>query len=130
MEFENIIENINKNEYANKVTRPTKPEGYKKENYVYDEEKSVRWNKEHRLELEEKWNQEWSRYLKGANQAEIEFKNDLIKAIMKFADVVEEQAKVIYSRAYEEDHSNGLEAIVNKAQELSEFILDVINATA
>lgn len=126
--FEDIKENIKNGEYENKGTRPVKPEGYKKENYVYDEEKSVKWNREHRIELEQEYENEWKVYRYEATNAEIKFKNDLIKAIMNEADLEEEQARIVYNKAYEDGHSEGLEEVVNKSEEYSRFVLEVINS--
>lgn len=126
--FEDIKENIKNGEYKNKGTRPVKPEGYKKENYVYDEEKSVKWNREHRIELEQEYENEWKVYRYEATNAEIKFKNDLIKAIMNEADLEEEQARIVYNKAYEDGHSEGLEEVVNKSEEYSRFVLEVINS--
>lgn len=126
--FEDIKENIKNGEYENKGTRPVKPEGYKKENYVYDEEKSVKWNREHRIELEQEYENEWKVYRYEATNAEIKFKNDLIKSIMNEADLEEEQARVVYNKAYEDGHSEGLEEVVNKSEEYSRFVLEVINS--
>lgn len=126
--FEKIIENIESGFYSNPVSRPVKPEGYGKENYVYNEEESVRWNREHRLELENKWKEEWKTYMEAGSKKEVEFKNDLIKAIASYSDLSESQAEVIYNKAWENAHSEGAVQIVNESRELSEFITNVISS--
>lgn len=50
--LDELIENVKNGGYKVKVEYPKRPEGYKRENYVYDENKSVKWNREHREKLE------------------------------------------------------------------------------
>ena len=48
--------------YNNKMEFPKKPEGYRKEGYVYDEDQSVKWNREHRESLELEYQEGLSNY--------------------------------------------------------------------
>lgn len=126
--FEEIIDRVHAGEYTNTKKRPMKPEGYGREGYVYDEEQSVKWNREHRIELENNWKEEWKLYMAAGSEKQLEFRKDLVKVIMTYADLTESQAEVIYKKAYENEHDGGIEEVINEAKELSEFITEVISA--
>lgn len=118
-----ILENIN--EYEFKGTKPQKPEGYRIENYVYNEEKSVRWNREHREQLIKEYEEEYEKYRNNLNKSRNILLNDIIIAIQNEFNFNEEQAEKIYSLAYEESHSEGINEVINKAKEISENIIEI-----
>lgn len=118
-----ILENIN--EYEFKGTKPQKPEGYRIENYVYDEEKSVRWNREHREQLIKEYEEEYEKYRNNLNKSRNTLLNDIIIAIQNEFNFNEEQAEKIYSLAYEESHSEGINEVINKVKEISENIIEI-----
>lgn len=126
--FEEIIEKIENGYYNNPLKRPIKPEGYGKENYVYNEEESVRWNREHRIELENKWKEEWKVYMEAGSKKEKELKNNIIEAIAAYSDLTESQAEVIYNKAWENEHDEGIIQVINESRELSDFISEVISS--
>lgn len=126
--FEGIIEKIESGYYNNPLKRPVKPEGYGKENYVYNEEESVRWNREHRIELENKWKEEWKIYMEAGSKKEKELKNNIIEAIANYSDLTESQAEVIYNKAWENEHDEGIIQVINESRELSDFISEVISS--
>ncbi|WP_304393150.1 hypothetical protein [uncultured Clostridium sp.] len=113
MNIEDIKNNVKNNKYTVKMEYPKRPEGYKKENYVYDEEKSVRWNREHQEELTNEYIDKLNDYHKETSRIETEFVEDLITAIKDEYKFTEIQATNIYKLAWEDGHSDGLETVIS-----------------
>lgn len=110
--------NIKNNKYVNTLERPKKPEGYKKDNYVYNENKSVKWNKEHQKELTDKYIKDFNMYHLKSVDLEKQFINDLKFAILNQYNLTLANAELLANIAYEESHSEGLNAIVTTAKDL------------
>lgn len=109
---------IKNNKYVNTLERPKKPEGYKKDNYVYNENKSVKWNKEHQKELTDKYIKDFNMYHLKSVDLEKQFINDLKFAILNQYNLTLANAELLANIAYEESHSEGLNAIVTTAKDL------------
>ena len=56
--LDELIDAIKNDNYKVKMEYPKRPEGYKKENYVYDENQTVKWNREHQEILSQKYQQD------------------------------------------------------------------------
>ena len=121
--LENDIEN---NKYVNTLERPKKPEGYKKDNYVYDENKSVKWNKEHQEELTDKYIKDFNMYHLKSVDLEKQFMNDLKLAILNQYNLTLANAELLANIAYEESHPEGLNAIVTTAKDLGSLATLII----
>lgn len=121
--FKEIKNNITA--YENSLEYPKKPEGYRKENYVYDENKSVKWNREHREELEKEYEEKRDRYRKEDYDLELQFKEDMINATKKEFNLNEKQAELIFNRSWEEGHSDGYESVVDEMIRRLVFIAEV-----
>lgn len=113
-----LDDNIKNNKYVNTLERPKKPEGYKKDNYVYNENKSVKWNKEHQKELTDKYIKDFNMYHLKSVDLEKQFINDLKFAILNQYNLTLANAELLANIAYEESHSEGLNAIVTTAKDL------------
>lgn len=109
---------IKNNKYVNTLERPKKPEGYKKDNYVYDENKSVKWNKDHQKELTDKYIKDFNLYYSKSLDLEKQFINDLKSAISIQFNLTSKNAELLANVAYDESHSEGLNAIVTTAKDL------------
>lgn len=124
--FEKIKNKIKLEEYTNKMGYPKKPEGYKKENYIYNENQSVKWNKEHQIELTNQYIEELMNFQEETNRLQLEFREQLIASIMIEFNFNKELSKYVYSLAWDERHSEGLESVVDeaikKAEEFTESI--------
>ena len=99
------------------------PEDVLPEGYVFDENKSIKWNRE-QLKIE---NETRVRYIdsfkslskeNNNNQAEL----DIIEAIKTDLRTTDEVSKSIYRYAYQEGHSSGLSEVFNYLYD----ILDVV----
>ena len=116
-----LNDNIKNNKYVNILERPKKPEGYKKDNYVYDENKSVKWNRDHQKELTDKYLNDFNLYRSKSLYLEKQFMNDLKSAISIQFDLTPKNAELLANIAYEESHSDGLNLIVTTARDLGEL---------
>lgn len=116
-----LDDNIKNNKYVNTLERPKKPEGYKKDNYVYDENKSVKWNRDHQKELADKYINDFNLYRSKSLDLEKQFMNDLKSAISIQFDLTSKNAELLANIAYEESHSDGLNSIVVTARDLGEL---------
>lgn len=121
--FKEIKNNITA--YENSLEYPKKPEGYRKENYVYDENRSVKWNREHREELEKEYEEKRDRYRKEGYDLELQFKEDMINATKEEFNLNEKQAELIFNRSWEEGHSDGYESVVDEMIRRLVFIAEV-----
>ena len=113
--------NIKNNKYVNTLERPKTPEGYKKDNYVYDENKSVKWNKDHQKELTDKYIKDFNLYYSKSLDLEKQFINDLKSAISIQFNLTSKNAELLANVAYDESHSEGLSSIVVTARDLGEL---------
>jgi hypothetical protein len=88
-------------EYAYKVTIPSKV----KPDHVFDEELSVRRNRELALEHNDNVDQMWRD--KNKKQAELDdrFTNDVVDYIMAYYDLDERQARLVENFVYQHHHS-------------------------
>lgn len=121
-----MIENIDN--YNIKLKYPKRPDGYNNENYVYDENKTVKWNREHRLELIEKYKKEQNIYNEEKNNIEHKFKSDLVELIKNEYNFSYAQSNIIFSKAWEQGHSDGLISVINEARYLSDILYEMLNA--
>lgn len=137
--LEVIQENIKNGKYEVNMEYPKKPEGFsythKDENgnrnfkdiYIYDENKSVKWNKEHREELVNKYYEEIDKIHRASNEKEEKFKKDLISAVKAEYGLTDNQALNVYVRAWEEGHADGLNQVVYEAMDYADFARDIID---
>lgn len=119
---EKVIEDYRNGEYKThkNLNEPLEqlPEGY-----VFDEEESVKWNRE-KLEIENAKRKEAfieHRNLSRAN-ADERVSEDIIKAIIDDFDTTELVAKTIFGYASGEGHSSGMSEVLNYLYD----ILDVV----
>lgn len=124
--FEEIKNNLK--DYENKLEFPKRPGGYKKEGYVYDENQSVKWNREHRLELEKDYSDKLTEYQKESSNLELQFKHDLIRSSEKVYGINYKQGEIIYNQAWDQGHSYGYSQVVDDMITLLDFYKDVADA--
>lgn len=121
LSMEDLIKRVKNKEYKTSLEYPQKPEGYKKDNYVYDENKSVKWNREHREELEKDYREKMEEYRISQSDKDDLFMLDLAKMIHDNHELSVTIVDLITSTAYNENHSYGYEEVVWKADELADF---------
>lgn len=126
MTLEEIRIAYNNKEYENKLPYPNKSKY--KENHVFDEEKSVKWN---RVEVDVQ-NQllqvEKENYRAESYRLETKLKEDIIKAICNENKGINyEQARIIYEYVYREYHSS-FSDVFNYIDDFIDLIERVNNA--
>jgi len=100
-----------------------------KEGHVFDEEKSVRWNREEFERLKKESQKQKSKI----NEMEMLYNSVAMMTIVEHIklnyDVNNRQAGIIYSQAYEDSHSWGEIEILYKAEEYAEFYERMVEAS-
>ena len=124
MKYEDIIEKINNGDYDIKNTLNKKQYP---ENYVFDENKSVKWNKEEVVRQNEKIKKAIKSKFDGQNQ----FKRDVIQYILEHqllsgSKLNENQAEKIYKKGWEDGHSSGYHNVMIEIEDLIDFIGDIL----
>ena len=91
------------------------------DDHIFDEEKSVRWNRE---ELERN-REAVKEYKNKISELNILYDSVIMRAIIKAIeadfDVNEEQAAIIYGKAYEDAHSSGYIEVYYYAEDYAEL---------
>lgn len=93
--------------------------------HVFDENESDVWNRE-KLELENKFIKEVNlEIIKNKNKGQKVFEDDLNQAIVNETSLNLKQAGFIYSKAWEEGHSEGYYSVIQHAVELMELFNNI-----
>ncbi len=116
MNYNNIRNKINNDEYVDKPITPL----YNK-NYIFDENKSVKWN---RLKVDE-LNKKAELANKNRFSGTQAFKADIVKYI-KTHGLNETQSNKIMDKAWEDSHSYGYLSVLETADDLVDFVLQII----
>lgn len=106
-----------------------KPSIFKlRENYVFDEDLSVRKNRELVEEHNQRVYAAWREYNANEGIAKQKLEDDLIEAIIQCSeiDIKKETAKVIYDFAYREYHSGGLSEIITGLYDVIDFAKNIL----
>lgn len=96
-------------------------------NTVTDENKSVKWNRNKALQLEEKRKEEIRNYRSRNMILAQTFEKDVIQGIEDSYHLNKNVGKKIFDKAYEMGHSEGKEEVLNYIYKISDFIQDIIN---
>lgn len=126
MTFEEIYKNINNGKYEPSIPYPM-ARTYKP-GHIFDEDKSVRWNREKLDEENAKYKQEQAEYHAAVQEGEDRFQNDILAYIKSEYKLNNAQAKIIFSMAYQYGHSSGFYDVLTQAQTFSEFASNIILA--
>lgn len=98
-------------------------------NHIFDEDKSVRWNREEVTRRNNK-RQELLRIQQEEEDTIFQKAEDRIleeiKDVYGFSDAL---CRVIYKKAYEDGHSNGTEEIYTYAMDYASFADDILDAS-
>lgn len=91
--------------------------------YIFDEDKSVKWNKEQVEALNKKYDSAIKKYHEELQQGYKNFLEDLKQAIQNDYKFTEKQADVIMEHIYDDGMYKDLE----RAEELCEVAYDILN---
>lgn len=120
--IDDVMEKVNAEYYRDDVQRK-KP--LFKEGHVFDENESVVWNRE-KVEIENTFIKAINLgIIKNSNTGQKRFEDDLSQAIVNGTALNLTQAGFIYSKAWEEGHSDGYYSVVQEADELMDLINDI-----
>ena len=96
------------------------------ENHIFDEEKSVRWNKEEVIRQNEKIDDEIKRANDDYSKANDKFQAFLVNHVFETYGFTKEMIKVAWDKAYEQSHSYGFNEVVETFEEYLDFSLEMI----
>ena len=118
-----IRDKIKSGVYENKLEYPRKNETMK-EGYVTDEDKSVKWNKEQVQFNIQDYHNKIDAYHKEGIRVYTLFEQDVINYIKKVYNFKEDAIKFLLGEAWEEGHSDGLDSVIYKLEDLIELVID------
>ena len=124
LSYDDIYDALEKEYYNVDAQRP-KFERYA-ENHIFDENMSVKWNREEAARRNQAYEDALNAYYAIQNEADKKFQKDLILAIMNDTGFSYEKAEMIYSKAYDTGHSGGYYEVVSDAIEIADFVYDFI----
>ena len=96
------------------------------DDHVFDENQSVRWNKDKVKEYNEtvrKAEEDYNYKLRKVNET---FQRWVLQAIQKEIHVSEAVALIIFNRAWEDGHADGYHSVLYHAEEYCEFINKIL----
>lgn len=123
--FEDIFATIKESEqgYNRYNVECKRPERTLSNDYIIDEEKSVKWNREQVALHNKAIKEAWKEHRKASFQGWVNFCSDLKEAISNEYGFSEDQVDCIM----EQLGSEGLYEVANKAQELCDFLTDFLS---
>lgn len=129
MNFEQITRNLNNDVYENVKEYPsTLNAKYKKlkPDYVFDENLSVKENREMVKKHNEEIQNYTIEYYKETERVRELFHNDVVQALQDVYSFNKETSEKIYSKAYSDEHSSGRYAVSIRAEEYADFLEEVL----
>lgn len=99
-----------------------------REGHVFDEEKSVKWNREQRERLAENKKQARKDYYRKSNEAESNLWDQVDRLFAQVNRLTKEQVGVIRVKAYADRHSEGFMPVIDEMDDLVDLVKDVMNA--
>lgn len=124
MDYNDISSNIYEGVYSPKAKFP-KTIKYQ-DDYIIDENKSVKWNREEVEKLNKDRTVKLKEYRLAQSKSENRFIKDLELYIINNG-FNEKQANLIAQRAWDEGHSGGLHEVLVEAEDLIEFAVEIVD---
>ena len=125
MYLSEVLEKYNNKDYELKESRPKKNKF--KADYIFDENKSVKWNKEKVIEENEKITNEIKEYDNKRHALQQSLDKDIIIAIEQEFNLNHEQASELFSYGYREWHSGGIHEVISGISDLGNTIKKIID---
>lgn len=125
MSIEDVKRSYDNNEYKTKLSYPKRSKF--KETQVFDEDRSVKWNREESIRKNKEIDEAYESYRNDEADLWDKFKTDIVQGIMDDYDLSKEKANLIYGYAYREWHSCVNDMFCN-LDELCELIEKVLKA--
>ncbi|AEO93538.1 gp279 [Bacillus phage G] len=127
MSLQSVLEDYRNDKYKNTMPSPYDLQRYSA-NHVFDEDKSVKWNKEQVVLKNKERTDKREEYRKESNRLENQLREDISNAIAEEYGFNKEQADIILGYAYERHHSSGYYEVINSLGELCDVFESFKNA--
>lgn len=116
-------------DYEEVQNMPINPTNIKKfpEGYIFDENKSVLWNKEELKKRNNEYTEEKTRLLRNKSEALLSVHNDIITEISNETGLDFAKSSKIWNYVFEKWHGFGLYDTFSNLQEIIILISDIIN---
>ena len=124
LSYQDIYDALGEGYYNSNAQRP-KFERYA-ENHVFNENKSVKWNREEAARRNQAYKDALNAYYAIQNENDKKFHEDLVLAIMNDTNFPMAKAEMIFSKAYDMGHSEGYYEVISYAMEIADFVYDFI----
>lgn len=124
MNFKEIDDNLRNMAYRPTLLFPTRVPI----DHIFDATKSAEWNQARAKQHNAMFNKNWRAWLDDKNDLESKFRDDLCEAVMEYSSLINQiQAKQIVITAWEDSHSMGLKEVLGRAEELADFVDDILD---
>ena len=123
MTYDEIAAKINARAYEPKMAFP-KPQYAR--NHIFDEEKSVRWNREQEELHAEEYKKQLDAYRESANAGSRQFKEDVLLMLEENYGLNKKQLDIVYAAAYDDGHSAGFREVLYYANQYADCARDII----
>ena len=121
MTMEEVKKNLQENKYKPELL-PVPPACRYSANHVFDEMKSVVWNREEVIRRNEEYVQAKKLNREREHNMDVLFSSDLREALKTDYGFSSAQAEFIYQNAYEEGHANGYYEVLYEAGKLADLV--------
>lgn len=121
---DDIIGAVRNGAYKSKLPFPSTPPW--DVDHVFDEEQSVRWNREQAKRLNDARKRQRDDWYADQALCDARFRNDLIAAIAYEYDLNAAQSSVVFDKAYDEGHSAGYEEVCLEAHSFAGFARKIL----
>lgn len=125
MDYETIINNINSGAYNNKMKYPM--DAFLSENYIFDENLSVKENRKMVEDHNQKIKDEKQKYRNETIRITDKFHKDVVDYLIQNFKLNKAQAELILSNAYADGHSDGYYEVFHNADTMADRYIDIFN---
>lgn len=119
-----IINNIENGAYKPTMAYPT--ERFFKDGHIFDENQTVKWNREKVLSENQRIRNAKEAYRDEENRKNQQFRDDLLSVLQEEYGLSPACAAVVFSKAEDDGHWAGFHEVVSQAQILADFAVDIL----
>ena len=123
MDYETIINNINSGVYDNEMKYPM--DAFLSENYIFDENLSVKENRRMVEEHNQKIKEEKQSYRNENLRLKKLFERNIISYLTSSFNINVAQAELFFINAYDDSHSSGYHEVLNTVNEMVGRYLEI-----
>lgn len=127
MTFEDIVDTMRNPNFFPKYPKDDSVK-LLQDTYIFDENQSVKWNRQKVQEHNELAQQAKKIYRDKMSEIDRWFSEQVQEAIQNEIHVSGKAASIIFNQAWEDGHSNGYHEVIHYAERYCEFIQSILNA--